>query len=82
MTQSIRYVCILLFRLDGHIILVSFAVVIVMSDGSVESFLFPLDDVLKLSFGVPGSIGNESIFVLICPCSLVHDISAREAEVR
>ena len=78
MTQTIRYVSILLLWFDRHIILVAFAVVVVMSDRSVKSFLFPFDNMLELTLRVPGSIGDESILVLISPCGLIHDISARE----
>lgn len=82
MTQSVSYVSIFLLRFDGDVVLVAFAVVVMICDGSVEPFLFPFDDMLELALGVPGSISNESIFVLESPLRLVHDISARETEVR
>jgi hypothetical protein len=57
-------------------------VVVVPSDRSVESFLLPLNNVLELTLDVPWSVGDESILILEGPLSFVHDISAREAEVR
>lgn len=82
MTQSVRDIFVLLFRLDGHIVLVSFAVIVVSSDRPVESFFLPFDDMLELLLGVPGSVGDESILILEGPVSFVHDISARKTEIR
>ena len=81
MAQSISNPLVFLFWFDGNIVFVAFSVIVVTSDGSVESFLFPLNDVLECVVGVEGSVGDESILVIESPDSLVHDISALETDV-
>lgn len=67
MAQSICHILVLLLWLDGHIILVSLSVVVIVSDWPVQSFLLPLHDVLERSLLVPGSVSDKPILVLEGP---------------
>jgi hypothetical protein len=81
MAQTVRYVFVLLFGLDGNVVLVALAVVVVASDWAVQSLLLPFHDVFELGFFVPGSVGDEAILILEGPVDLFGHFPAREAEV-
>jgi len=61
-TQSVGDVLILFFRFQFNVVLVTFRVE-VLGDWSVESFLFPLLDVLEIMLLVEGGVGDESILI-------------------
>ena len=75
-SQPVSDVLVFLFWLDGDVVLVAFAVVVVAGDGPVESFLLPLDDVLEGDFLVPGGVGDEPVFVGEGPDLLFMDVPA------
>ena len=81
MSKSVRNIGIFFLRFHGYIVLVAFAVVVVMSDWSVESFLLPLDDVPEGRRSVPDSIGDEPVLVAESPDLLVVDVSSGETQV-
>lgn len=81
MTQPVSNVLVFLFGLDGDVVFVAFAVVVVASDRSVESFLFPFDYVLEGNFLIPGGIGDEPVFVGEGPDLLSMNVPAGETQV-
>ena len=81
MAQPVSYVLVFLFGLDGDVVFVAFAVVVVAGDGSVESFFFPFDYVLEGDFLVPGGVGDEPVFVGEGPDLLFMNVPAGEAQI-
>lgn len=56
MTKSIRYIFVFLFRSNSNIVFVTFSVVVITSDWSIESFFLPFEYVLEGNFDVPRSV--------------------------
>lgn len=81
MSQAIGDVLVLLLGLDGDIVLVSLAVVVVVGDWPVQSLLLPLHDVFELRLLVPRGIGDKPVLVLEGPLSFFGQISPWESEV-
>jgi hypothetical protein len=79
MSQPVTDVFVFLFWFDGYIVFIAFAVVVVSGDWSVESFLFPFDDVFELLFRLPNCLSDKSVLICECPCYFVIDISPWEA---
>jgi hypothetical protein len=79
--KPVGHILVLFLLLDRHIILVSLAVVVVAGDGTMESFLFPLENVLEGKMSLPGSICDEAVFVFEGPDYLVVDVPAGETQV-
>ena len=80
-SQSIGDILVLLLWLDGDIVLVSLAVVVIMGDWPVQSFLLPLHDVFELRLLVPGRIGDKPILILEGPLGFFGQISPWESEI-
>lgn len=81
MSQSIGDVLVLLLWLDGDIVLVSLAVVVVVGDWPVQSLLLPLHDVFELRLLVPRGIGDKPVLVLEGPLDFLGEISPWESEI-
>lgn len=81
MAQSVGHIGVLFLWLDGNVVFVAFAVVVVVGDGSVQSLLLPLHDVLEGQGCIPGSIRHEAILVRESPDLLVINVPAGEAQV-
>lgn len=82
MTETISNVFILFFGCERDVVLVSFAMIEMTSDRSMQSFFLPFEDVLEGRSDIPGGVCDESVFILESPNLLVVDISARETQVR
>jgi hypothetical protein len=82
MSKSICYISVLFFGCYRHIILVSFAMIVIVSNRAVQPFLFPFQDMLERRSCVPGSVSDESVLVLKGEHLLAVDISARETKIR
>lgn len=80
-SESIADILVFFLWFGCDIILVSFSMVMVFSDRSIESFSFPFDDVLELLFRVPDGLGGESILVCEGPSDLLVNISSGESKV-
>ncbi len=79
MAESVGDELVLFFGFHFDVVFVAFGVK-VFGDGSVGSFVFPLLDVLKVVFFVPGGVGNKSVFVGEDDF-LVVDVESVESEV-
>lgn len=82
MPQTICEEGVLLFWCNRNIIFVSFGMIIIFGDWPVESFLFPLDDMLEGRAHLERAIGDEAIFVSESPHGLLVNISAGESQIR
>lgn len=71
---------VFLFGFEFDIIFVAFPVE-VLSNWPVESFLFPLLNVLEVVFQVEGGVSNESVFVLENDLFIVIDVGSFKAEI-
>jgi hypothetical protein len=80
-SESVADVGVLLFRFYCNIVLVSFGVVVVVSDRTVEPLFFPFNDVFEGNGCVPGGVGDESVFVGEGPHLFSVYIAAGEAQV-
>lgn len=81
MSQSIGDVLVFLLWLDGDIVLVSLAVVVVVGDWPVQSLLLPLHDVFELRLLVPRGIGDKPVLVLEGPLGFFGEISPWESKI-
>lgn len=79
--ESVADVGIFIFGFDCHIVLISFSVVVVMRNGTVESLFLPLDDVLERSWSIPGCIRDEAVLVGKSPDLFVVIIASGESEI-
>ena len=82
MSETVTDVSVLVLRFDFNVVLISLSMVVVVSDGSIETFFFPFDYVFKGDGCIPGSVGNESVLVGECPHLLAVNVAAGKADIR
>jgi hypothetical protein len=56
MTESISNIFILFLRSNSNVVLVTFSVVVITSDWSIESFLLPFKNMLERDFDMPRGV--------------------------
>lgn len=80
--KSVRNILIFLFWFNRNIVFVSFPMVIVSGNWSIQALLLPLSDMLERNWLIPDGICDKSIFVGERPIVFIVNISAGEAQIR